>query len=175
MEIKTSTAGWSKSEFVERARQLAYKYEEESYYCSQATLAALQDVFHIKNDDIFKASFGFCGGGANSSNGTCGSLVAGTIIISYFFGRSRTEFDLRIDNCHAKGILKRLYKYFEEEYNGIRCRDVQRKIFGREFNLEDEKEQQIFLDMGGHTTKGPEVVGKGAAWASGLIWDEFHR
>ena len=175
MEIKTTTVDWSKSELMERARQLGYKYEQESHYCPQATLAALQDVFHVKDDNIFKSCFGFHGGGGDSNDGACGALVAGTIMISYFFGRTRSEFDLRIMNCHATGIVKKLHEYFEEEYGGIRCRDVHRKIFGREFNVWDEKDLQTFLDMGGHTEKCPEVVGKGAAWAAGLIWDELHR
>lgn len=48
-------------------------------------------------------------------------------------------------------------------------------MFGREFNVWDEKELQIFLDMGGHATKCTEVVGKDADWTAGLIWDELHR
>lgn len=175
MEIKTSTVDWSKSEIMERARQLGYKYLQETYYCPQATLAALQDVFRVKDDNIFKACFGFHGGGGDSCDGDCGALVGGIIMINYFFGRIRTEFDLRIENCQATGMVKRLHECFEEEYGGVRCRDVHRKVFGREFNLWDEEDHKTFLKMGGLTEKCPEVVGRGAAWAAGIIWDQFHR
>jgi C_GCAxxG_C_C family probable redox protein len=175
MQIKTSTIGWTKPEIVEMARLLGYKYEQESHYCPQATLAALQDVFHVKDDNIFKACFGFHGGGGDSNDSACGALVGGTIMISYFFGRTRAEFDLRIENCQATGMVKKLHEYFEEEYGGIRCRDVHRKMFGREFNVWDENDLQAFLEMGGHTEKCPEVVGKGAAWAAGIIWDQLHQ
>jgi len=157
------------------AYQLGYQYEQESHYCPQATLAALMDVFHFRDDTLFKSCFGFHGGGGDSNDGACGALVGGTIALSYFFGRTRSEFDLRIANCQVSGLVKRLHEYFEQEYGGIRCRDVHRKMFGREFNGWDQKDLQTFLDMGGHETKCPEVVGKGAAWAAGLLWEELHR
>ena len=175
MDLLTSLLDCSKEEIMEMARQLGYKYEQEAHYCPQATLAALQDVFHFRDDNIFKSCFGFHGGGGDSNDGACGALAAGTIAISHFFGRTRTEFDLRISNCHATGVVKRLHEYFEEEYGGIRCRDVHKKVFGREFNVWDEQDLQIFLEMGGHDKKCPEVVGRGAAWAAGIIWDELHR
>jgi hypothetical protein len=175
MKIETSTVEWSKEEMMERARKLGYMYEQQSHYCPQATLAALMDVFHIHDDTLFKSCFGFHGGGGDSNDGACGSLVAGTIIISYFFGRTRPEFDLRIENCHATGLVKRLHEYFEEEYGGIRCRDVHKAVFGREFNVWDEKDLEEFLAMGAHEKQCPEVVGKGAAWAVDILWDELNR
>ena len=99
----------------------------------------------------------------------------GTIAISYFFGRTRPEFDLRIENCHATGLVKRLHEFFEDEYGGIRCRDVHKAVFGREFNVWDDKDLEEFLAMGAHEKQCPEVVGKGAAWAVGILWDELNR
>ena len=174
-DLKTTTVDISKSELMENARMLGYKYEQDSYMCPQATLAALMDVFHIRDDNLFKAAFGFHGGGARTSKGLCGSLVGGILMISYFFGRNRTEFDLKMQNDQATGINWRLMKYFEEEYGGIQCIDIHKKLFGRTFDLWDPKEKKIFLDMGGHTKKCPEVIGKGAAWTAGLLWDEFVR
>ena len=175
MDIKTSTVSMNKKQVMELAQQLGYRYEQESHYCPQATLAALMDVFNFNDDTLFKSCFGFHGGGGDSNDGACGALVAGTIAISFFFGRTRSEFDLRIQNCQATGLVKRLHECFEEEYGGIRCRDVHRKLFGREFNVWDEEDLKVFLDMGAHETKCPEAVGKGAAWAAGIIWEELQR
>ena len=175
MDVKTSTVNMNKKQVMKLAEQLGYRYEQESHYCPQATLAALMDVFHFDDDTLFKSCFGFHGGGGDSNDGPCGALVAGTIAISYFFGRTRSEFDLRIQNCQATGLVKRLHEYFEEEYGGIRCRDVHRKLFGREFNVWDEEDLKVFLDMGAHERQCPEAVGKGAAWAAGIIWEELHR
>jgi hypothetical protein len=175
MDLKTTTVETTKQELMDRARELGFMYEHESAYCPQATIAALMDVFHVRDDTLFKSVFGFHGGGGDSHDGACGSLCAGTAMISYFFGRTRTEFDLRMHNCETTGIVKRLHELFCEEYGGIRCRDVQKKMFGREFDVWKEEDLKTFLEMGGHDTKCPEVVGKGAAWAAGLIWDELSR
>jgi C_GCAxxG_C_C family probable redox protein len=175
MDAKTSTVDMDKNETTRLAYELGFNYERESHYCPQATLAALMDVFHFKDDSLFKSSFGFHGGGGDSNDGACGALVGGTIAIGYFFGSTRSEFDLRIQNCQATGLVKRLHEYFEQEYGGIRCRDVHRKLFGREFDVWDEEDLQTFLAMGAHETKCPRAVAQGAAWAAGIIWEELHR
>ena len=175
MHLTSSIIRSSKEELMETARKLGEEYEREAHYCPQATLAALMDVLHFRDDTLFRSCFGFHGGGGDSNDGACGALIAGTIAISYLFGRTRTEFDLRISNCQATGLVKRLHEYFEEEYGGIRCRDVHRKLFGREFNVWDEEDLRIFLEMGAHEKQCPLVVGQGAAWATGIIWDELHR
>jgi hypothetical protein len=72
------------------------------------------------------------------------------------------------------GLVMRLLELFKEEYGGIRCRDVHRAVFGREFNVWDEKELEEFLAMGAHEEKCPKVVGNGAARGSGILWDELH-
>jgi len=175
MRGKISTTVLSKTDIMKRARELGFAYEKESHYCPQATLAALMDVFNFRDDTLFRSCFGFHGGGGDSNDGACGALVGGTIAISYFFGRTRSEFDLRISNCHATGLVMRLHESFKEEYGGIRCREVHRAVFGREFNVWDEKELEEFLAMGAHEEKCPKVVGNGAAWAAGILWDELHR
>jgi len=57
---------------------------------------------------------------------------------------------------------------------------MHKKIFGRTFDLMDEKnlgidmeELKVFEEMEGHTIKCPTVVGLTAAWALDLLWDEI--
>lgn len=50
--------GTDKKVMREKAYQLAFQYEREHHYCSQCCLAALQEVFQIKDDSPFSASFG---------------------------------------------------------------------------------------------------------------------
>ena len=54
MNVKTSTVELGKEQTMKLAQELGYKYEQESHYCPQATLAALMDVFHFKDDTLFK-------------------------------------------------------------------------------------------------------------------------
>ena len=138
-------------------------------------LAALQDVFQMRDNNIFKACCGFGGGGGDSGMAACGALAGGTLAISYFFGRTRVEFNLRIENLHVMGLVMRLHEYFEEEYGSIQCRDVQKKVFGRVFDWWNKEEIKTAQKMGADVDKCPQVVANGAAWAAGIIWDELHN
>lgn len=173
MDIRTSVTGWSKVELVERAYQLAYRYEQQAAYCPQATLAALQDVFQIKDDNIFKASFGFAGGGGDTGIGFCGALCGGIMAISCFFGRTRAEFNLPLVNTRAVRLVNKLVDLFQEEWGGVRCFDVRKKLFGRELDTRKEEDLKIFHEMHGHQEKCPQATGNAAALAAGIIWDEF--
>ena len=54
---------------------------------------------------------------------------------------------------------KKLYDRFVEEYGSPLCCDVQKKIFGRSFNLLDSKEYKEFEAAGAHVDKCPTVAG----------------
>ncbi len=43
---------------MEKAYQLGKKYEQTYKGCSQCVIAALQDAFNIRNEDVFKAATG---------------------------------------------------------------------------------------------------------------------
>ena len=174
MEIETSILNWSKDELVERAYKLGYRHEQQAAMCPQATLAALQDVFQIKDDNIFKASYGFAGGGGNTGLGFCGGLVGGIIVISYFFGRTRSEFNLPIISWQAMRLVEKLVDLFQKEWGGVSCFDVRRKLFGRHVDTRKKEDYEYFFKMKGHQEKCPQATGSGAALTAGIIWDEFH-
>jgi len=64
------------SEIAEKAYDLGFEYEKVYRGCSQAGLAAIQDILNIKNDDVFKAATGFAGGGG-LSGGQCLRRICG--------------------------------------------------------------------------------------------------
>ncbi len=175
MEQNSSLIEKTKEELMREAERLGYQYEKQAHYCPQAALAAIMDVLHFNDDTLFKSCFGFHGGGGDTNDGACGALAAGSLAISYFFGRTRSEFDLAVPNCQATGMVKKLHGCFEEQYGSIRCRDIHKKEFGREFNVWDKEDLKEFLKMGAHEERCPKVVGRGAAWAVGLIYDEMFR
>lgn len=160
---------------LEEVYQLAFKYEQEYHCCSQCTVAALQEGFQIKSDEVFSASFALGAGLANTSEGTCGALAGGAMIISCFYGRQREEFFKSISNKKANYLTKKLYDRFIQEYGCCLCKDVQKKIFGRSFNLWNEQEKEIFEKSGGHIDKCPAVVAKAAKWTAEIIWDELRK
>lgn len=174
MEFKPSVSIRTREEVMEQAYELGYEYERTAHYCPQASLAALMDVFGIRSDTLFKSLFAFHGGGGNRGIGMCGALVGGIAAISFFYGRSRQEFDLAVQNTCATEPAKRLIDRFEKEFGGIRCRDCQKKMIGREFDFWMEEDLRAFEEEEGHE-KCAEVVGKGASLAAGIIWDELHK
>jgi len=160
---------------LEEVYRLAFNFEKEKHCCSQCTVAALQEVFQIKSEELFSTSFAFGGGFANTGEGTCGALAGGAIIISYLYGRRREEFFHGISNKKADYLTKKLYDRFVQEYGSCICKDVQKKIFGRSFNFWDEKEKEIFEKSGGHIDKCPAVVAKTAQWTFKIIEEEINK
>jgi hypothetical protein len=175
MESMSTLIHQSKEELQQEAERLGFQYEKDAHYCPQATLAAIMDVLHFSDDALFKSCFGFHGGGGDTNNGPCGALVGGILAICWFFGRTKTEFDLQIDNYQASGIVRKLQEMFEQEFGSFRCRDIHTCLFGRDFDIWSEEGLRDFLEAGAHDDRCPSVVGKGAAWAVGLIIDEMRR
>jgi len=84
--------GMDGKEILERAYELAFKYEAEYGGCAQATLASIFDVLDVDAEDAFKAATGLAAGIGLSTEGTCGALIGGAMAIGYFFGRDRKNF-----------------------------------------------------------------------------------
>jgi C_GCAxxG_C_C family probable redox protein len=173
----TTLVTLSREETIKRAYDLGYEYLTECAICSQATLAALQDVFHIKNDDVFKAMTGFMGGGADTCKGFCGGLSGGIAAISCIFGRTRTEFDFRITDLSLRTLVKKLIDQFDAKFDGTLCREVHMKMFGRTFDIFDKEEEKLFLKTLEKDERGGCAfpVANGCSMAAGIIWDELHN
>jgi len=104
--------GKTKEEILEKVYRLGLEYEQEKHSCSQCVVAALQEVFQIKDDNLFRASYALAGGVGGSTNGSCGALSGGTMMISYFYGRKRSEFDQPIFNKKSEMLAKKLQDRF---------------------------------------------------------------
>jgi hypothetical protein len=66
-------------------------------------------------------------------------------------------------------LAKKLYDRFVEQYGSCICRDVQKRIFGRSFNMWDAKDYEEFEKAGGHRDKCPSVTGNVAMWATEIL------
>jgi len=131
--------------------------------------AALQDVFGIRNDDIFKAATGLAGGGGAVIDGNCGAYSGAIMVLSHLQGRTRDGFADRPSMQKAFVLVRKIHDKFIQEYGSVICRNVQTKVFGRSFYLADPDEFQKFEKAGAHSVHCPEVVGKAARWAAEVI------
>lgn len=158
---------------AEKAYELGKYYEKTYRGCSQCVIAALQDAFDIRNDDIFKASTGLAGGSALSGDGGCGAYVGALMVLGHLVGRERDNFadpeGVRFTTHRLSGEFR---KKFIDEYGSIICRNIQTKVLGRYYYLADPQEFEKFHNAGAHDIHCPEVVGKAARWMAEIIQKE---
>jgi C_GCAxxG_C_C family probable redox protein len=172
---KTMSSAKSKEELIEQAYRLAFKHESELGSCPQCVLAAILETLNVGEPSIIKAADALAGGSALSTKGTCGALAGGLMAISYIAGRKYEEFKAGQTRRRVFSYARKLCERFVKEYGSPICRDVQKKIFGRSFNLLDPKEYEEFERAGGHVDKCPSVSGNVAKWTAEIILDELMK
>jgi len=161
-------------ELLCKAYDLAFKYEANYGSCPQCVLRALHEVFCFKMDEVIKSSHPLAGGTALSGEGTCGALLGGIMAIGFMHGRELKDMD-KGRFLKSYTLAKRLYDRFVKEFGSCLCKEVQKKIFGRSFNLWDSEDFKEFERMGGHRDKCPDVSGKVARWAAEILFEEMNK
>ena len=105
----------------------------------QATLAALMNALHFRDDTLFRSCFGFHGGGGNSSDGACGALVGGTLAIGYVSAgcaQNSTCASATATRPESSSACTSTSK----RNSAAPLLGVHRKTFGGEFNVWDEQD-----------------------------------
>ena len=159
----------SNEEILKKTYDLAFKYEAKRGSCPQCVLSALYKTLDIADPATIQASDALAGGCALSTQGTCGALVGGLLAIGSVVGRTYEDFQIGETRRRVFQYAKILYDRFTKEYGSPLCKDVQKKIFGRSYNLLDTKEYEEFEKAGAHLDKCPKVSGNTAKWAAEII------
>lgn len=158
-------------EILEEVYNRAFKYEAEIGSCPQCVLSAIMEVLDVGDPATVQAADALAGGTALSTEGTCGALVGGLLAISSIVGRTYEDFSAGESKRRVFLYSKKLYDRFIEEYGSPLCKNVQKKLFGRSFNLLDPKDYTEFEKAGAHVDKCPSVSGNTAKWAAEIILD----
>ena len=157
-----------KKQLAKKIGQDAYDNEMQYHGCSQSTLAALLKHLNLENPAVFKSTSGLAGGVGRTGEGTCGALSAGVTAISLIYGRDKLESAMEsagyAEAMRRSGIL---CNKFAEQFGSLKCHDVQRKISGRDWNLNDEKERLEFISV--MTPACSDVCRKTAEFATEVI------
>jgi len=151
---------------IERVKRKALEYDFLSG-CSQSVLGAIQEELTIGNIDSFKAATVLSGGVVRTGE-TCGAIIGALLALGLVIGRERMEdfnayqgamkVGLEVRNKFMKELKAQFG--FKKELESTLCRPIQEKIYGRSYNLADDKDRQAFLDAGGHSETGcPKVCG----------------
>lgn len=161
---------------AKEAYDLAYKYEKEWRTCGQCTIKALLDVYNIDNKDLFRVLSGYGAGIAKESDGPCGAYVAGTIMLALKFGRDVSDIGVDPDdprgskkNRYLLPLIRKLRNKFEDNYNGIVCNQIHRKLYGRPYYVADKDEAEKFDLAGAHDWGCTSVCGEAAKWTVEII------
>jgi len=161
---------------VKKIRAKAHSNEVMSG-CSQAVIAALQEGLEIGDKASLMAATAFAGGIARRGE-TCGALVAALMALGVEEGRETLEdfpkLQSTVSDAHTLSteFMKRLDKEFKTKtpLGSTLCRDMQKVIYGRSWNLADPVQRQNFIDSGGHGDEGClKVCGIAAEVAAEMI------
>jgi len=162
-----------KEKILDEVYRKAFKYEAELGSCPQCVLAALYETLDICDPATIMAVDSLAGGTSLSTEGTCGALIGGLVAISSIVGRNYNDFKQGKRKRLVFKYSKKLYDKFIEEYGSPICKGVHKKIFGRTFNLLDQKEYKEFEQAGAHIDKCTDVSGKVAKWTAEIIIDDL--
>ena len=177
MSVRDKYSDLTKEALLDKAYELGVNFERYSGSCSQCTVAALHEILRFE-PVIVKVASSSCGGHAGFSTGTCGAVVGGTIVLDYYLGREAEllSAEQEISGGHdalesGMAASKAFCGKFAEAYGSILCPGVQKKIYGRSFNLQEPSEWDAFMEAGAHTdpTKCMSVVGNAARWAIEIL------
>ena len=180
MMVKEKYKGLSKEALLDKAYELGVAFDRNSGSCSQCTVAALQEILDFE-PVIIKIASSSCGGHAGLSTGTCGAVVGATIVLDYYFGRdvdllsAEQEIPGGHDALESGMAISRVFcEKFIETYDSILGPGVQKKVYGRTFNLQDPSDWDAFMAAGAHTdpTKCMRVVGNAARWALEVLMEK---
>lgn len=161
------------NDIPEKAYKLGFDYEKIYKGCSQCSLAALQDAFGIRNDEVFKAATGLAAGGGGATDGNCGAYSGAIMFLSSLCGREREDFIGASGTMFSNfSMVMKLRDRFIDEYGSVICRNIQTKRFGRPYYLGDPDDFKKFEEAGAHEIHCPDVVGKAARWAAEIIVKE---
>ena len=169
----------TREEIIKKAEELGIEYEAKYKGCGQCTFLAIVDALRwggleIIPEDVEDRLFpGLCvmtGGVAMTGDGTCGAVASSVLAMGIALGISRETQD---DSILRKGcaIIRNtiLDKYYKE-YNSLICKDVQRKYFGKAWDLTDDEMSHEFLGVSHGCT-----IMQTAMWATEIILDEFEK
>ena len=160
----------SREQLLDKVYELGVDFERYSGSCSQCTVAALHEILGFE-PAIVKIASSSCGGHAGISEGTCGAVVGGTLVLDYYLGRPMEVLSSTVENQEGQDALhsametsRAFCRKFIDKYGSILCPGVQKRIYGRSFNLQDETDWNAFLAAGAHTdpSKCMSVVGNAA-------------
>jgi hypothetical protein len=169
----------TKDEIIKKANELAVEYEARHKGCAQCTFLAIIDALRwggleiIPKDMEDRFFSGICvltAGVGLTGEGTCGAVASSALAIGLALGIPRERQDVELLGAACATVRNTIVDKYYREYGSILCKDVQRKFFGKAWNLMDKDMDKEFRGL----TRGCTIM-QTAMWTTEFILDEFEK
>jgi hypothetical protein len=169
----------TKKEIVAKADENARAHEKKFKGCCQCTFMAIVDALRwggmelISEEEekkLFPGISMLTAGVCMTGEGTCGAVTGSALAFGLALGVPMDSGDADAERKVAIAFRDTLMKKYYRKYGSILCKDVQRKFFGKAWNLADDEMTHEFLEI----TRGCTIM-QTAAWATGIILDEKEK
>jgi hypothetical protein len=169
----------TKDENIKKSNELATQYAAKYRGCGQCTFMAVIDALRwggleiIPRDVEDRLFSGIClltGGVGLSGDGSCGAVSSGTLAIGLALGLRRESTNESLFRQSCAIVRDALLDEYYHKYDSLLCKDIQRKFYGKAWDLTRDEMSAEFLG----TTEGC-VIMEGAMWATEVILDEFEK
>ncbi len=166
----------SLQEIPRQAYKLGTLYEKENHGCAQSTIRAIMEAADSLHPEAYRQMAGFAAGGGCLTDGNCGAYTAGIFFISMKTGRRLEDLNKNQEDPRASGqnalnfeMVKLLHDKFLEKYDTVICREIHKKLYGRNFNLLNKQEKTEFEQAGAHIWGCTETCGLAAQWTLEIL------
>jgi len=169
----------TKDEIIRKANELAIQYEAKYRGCGQCTFLATIDALRWggleiipkeMEDRLFSGICVLTGGVGLSGYGTCAAVGSGALVLGLALGIRQETFNERSFRENCATVRNTLLNKYYREYSSILCKDVQRKFFGKAWDLARDDMSIEFLGISHGCT-----IMQTAMWTTEIILDEFEK
>ncbi len=168
-----------KEEIIRKSNELAAEYEAKYKGCGQCTFLAVIDALRWggleiipkdMEDRLFPGVCVLTGGVGLSGDGTCGAIASGVLAIGLALGFQRDSINESLFRQSCAIVRDAFLNKYCQKYNSVLCRDIQRKFFGKAWDLTRDEMSAEFLGI----SEGC-VIMESAMWVTEIILDEFEK
>lgn len=169
----------SKESIIKKVEELGAEYEARYKGCAQCTFMAIIDALRWgglelipadMEETLYPAISMLTAGVCMTGEGTCGAINSSVMALGLALGVSKDSADVSTARQAAATIRDLLLDVYFREYHSILCKDIQRKHFGKAWDLMDDKMAHEFLSI----TNGCIII-EAAKLAVKCILDEHER
>jgi hypothetical protein len=169
----------TKEETIKKAEELGREYASKYKGCGQCTFLAIVDALRwggleiIPEDMEDRLFSGICvmtAGVGETGDGTCGAVTSSVFVMGLALGISREAQDISALREGCATIRNTILDKYYKEYRSLLCKDVQRKYFGKAWDLTRDDMINEFMGI----TQGC-TISQTAKWTTEIILDEYEK